>query len=252
MIPGGIMKKSKSISYLLALSMLMSNASAFAQVGVEYSDFSNQPQSKLIQADIHSIRIPAGTVLKIRMETPINTLNSSEGDPFTATITEDVKVGNSILLPTGTIIRGSVSYIKRTGLPSRCGELYMNFDHIVTPVGKQIPLYAKFAQMDGVTPEGALRGKGNYVYKVKQGYHTGIKMVKDATNYGIDTGSSFWGGYPVIVTVPLSAAGGVFGGTLAFAGKSVAALFQRGDDVILGSGQVLEIALRQPLDIPAN
>ena len=239
------MKKIEKI--LIGILLIMNTGSVFSQT-LSNGFQGNRPDP--MQIDVQSQRIPAGKCMKIRVETPVNTLNSDEGDQFTSTLMEDIWVNNNVTLPSGTIIRGTVSRIKKSSLPSRSASLYLQFDHIVTPFGKQIPLYANVINYTDATLDGGLSKGTNYFDAVEEDFSGGVQLVKDITAYGIETGTSFWNGYPVIVTAPLGAFTGVAAGSSVFFGKSVIDLFKKGENYILSPGQIIEIQLTQPIDLP--
>ena len=163
---------------------------------LKYNLAQNSQGARIIHANIESQRIPAGTKIKIRMGNPINTLNSSSGDPFIATIIEDVKVKNNIILPAGTIIRGTVGSIKKASYLSRGGILTLNFDHVVTSIGRQIPVTARLSNVTNLMPDGSINAGGGYVNAVGKGFNQGIDMAVDLTNMGVNAGLSFGEGYP--------------------------------------------------------
>jgi hypothetical protein len=207
---------------------------------------------KMMKIDIQSKRIPAGTKISVRMETPLNTIGSNAGDQFNSTIIQDIKSGNDIILPAGTMIRGTVGDVKRAALLSTGAEMVLYFDHVVTPIGKQIPVYAVLTNIDNLTLGGGISSGSSYSGEVSKGFKKGKDIATGATSWGIESGSSFWGGYPVLITVPVAAAAGTVGGTSYFLGKTVISIFQKGGDVVIPTGKVLEIRLTQPLDIPVN
>lgn len=234
---------------LILLLALIAFVITTITVQAEIKPFVNK---KMMKIDIQSKRIPAGTRVKIRMATHLNTITSNAGDQFNSTLTQDIKSGHDIILPAGTMIRGTVGYVKRAGLLSSGAEILLSFDHVVTPVGKQVPIYAVISNFDNLTLGGGLSSGSTYGGEVNKGFLKGKEIVTGATSWGVESGSSFWGGYPVIVTVPVSAAAGAVGGASYFLGKTVISIFQKGGDVMIAPGQILEIRLTQPLDIPVN
>ena len=247
------MKIKQLAIYTLLAATLTANSISFAQTTENiFQNNGAYRSSGLIQADIESRRIPAGSVFKIRIETPVNSYNSNSGDQYTATIIEDLKVDNNVVLPAGTILRGTVASLKRSKMLSRSAEMGLAFDHIVTPVGKQISIAASLTGMDNLTYEGTMKAKGNYFTRSKENFSHSTGIVKEATRLGIDTGRSFWSGYPMYVTTPLAATGGFFVGTADFVIQSTVDLFKKGNDVVLSPGQTLNVYLNQPLDIPLN
>lgn len=208
--------------------------------------------SDLIQANIQSLRIPANTKMKIRMESPINTLNSRIGESFLASILEDIRVDGNVVIPAGTTIRGRVGNIDRNGYLSKGGSLKLNFDHLVTPVGRQISINTKISNATNLLSTGELATGENYVNLLGKNFDKAIDKSVSITGYGVKKGLSVAGGIPVIITAPVAATGGAVFSSGDFFVKSVVAVFKKGKNIIVNPGDIFEISLNEPVDIPAS
>lgn len=248
-------KFKKLMALSLGLSLLCGNIS-FAEVASNavsnplYLNSGNM--SGVIQADAKSERVPAGTILKLRMETPVNSLNTTIGDTFRATLVEDIRIGTRVIIPAGTIVRGRAGEIKKSTYLSRGGILALTFDHIVTSMGKQIPLNVKISNAKNLAADGTLSGGGGYLNAVGKSIDQGSSFLVSSTEWGIKTGESFFRGYPVIVTVPVGTAVGLAGAGGIFAVKSTVALFRKGANVKIQPGDVIEVVLKDFIDVPLN
>ena len=246
----------KLLALSLGLSLIVGNIS-IAQIMPSNEpgtvNFAANNLSNLMQADIKSERVPAGTTLKLRMETPVNSYNSTLGDTFRATLVEDISIGTKVIIPAGTIVRGRAGDIKKNFYLSRGGKLNLTFDHIVTSMGKQIPLNVKINNAKYLdTNTGVLSAGGGYLNALNKNIEQGNDFLISATGYGFDKGKTFWNGYPVILTAPLGFGVGVTGGAGIFVVKSTVALFKKGDNVRINPGDVIEVILKDPLDVPLN
>jgi hypothetical protein len=68
-----------------------------------------------------------GTQIHLKLLSDIGTATSRNGDPFVAVITQPLRVGDQLILPAGTRIRGIVTSISRAKRFSLFrGEAYMN------------------------------------------------------------------------------------------------------------------------------
>lgn len=92
------------------------------------------------KADARTKRIPAGTVFELEFLQPVSTFSGCEGDSFVATLKNELSSDTNIILPAGSVVRGSVSKVNTAKRFSRGAKLYLDFDHVVTPNGRQIPL----------------------------------------------------------------------------------------------------------------
>lgn len=212
-----------------------------------------ESSSNVIQADIKSERIPAGTTFQVRMETPVNSFNYFEGDTFRSSLLDDIRIGSLIILPAGTLLRGRLDYVKPAGRFSKGGELSLSFDHAVTPFGKQIPVSVKTTRAKNLTEEGVIADGGTYLKAVSSNFDKGARILGTTFDYMNELGKSFWKGIPVIVTAPAGAFIGAIGGFGYFAGKSLFIdTFKKGNDIKINPGDIIEVTLTEPLDVPTN
>lgn len=213
--------------------------------------FSNIANALPFRADAKTKRIPAGTKLKLELIDPIKTYSGQEGDYFSAMLLEDQKSDTNIILPAGSVIRGSVSKIIPTKRLSRGARLYLDFDHVVTPNGRQIPLTMSVYNRVDLTDDGGIYGSKGYGQALQKNWVRTVEITKNATQFGLDAGENAFEGAKYITT-PFCAVGGAFGGGAYLVGDSIIDLFRKGDDVMLNQGTVLDVMLTNPIDVPVN
>ncbi|MBQ8459342.1 hypothetical protein IJ541_04485 [bacterium] len=192
-------------------------------------------------------RIPAGTTLELKMLNPISTAINSEGSAFSAMLLTDQTADDDVILPSGSIIRGD---IKGIALPKRLSKgaiLYLNFDHVVTPNGRQLPLSLSVTGRTDMTYDGGITTTRGYydAWKktcTKSGHITtnSIEWAEDVTN---DTGWKY-------VLVPVSAFGGALGTAGYFVYGSIADLIKKGEHVNISKDEVIRVILVDPIDVP--
>ena len=192
--------------------------------------FCTTPVLAAYQVDARTERIPAGTVMKLKFQDMVST---------------------TVVLPAGTILRGTVKKVKHTGIAKRPGAVVLSFDHVVTPMGRQIPIVVRLVNFNNLTKDGAVSGGGNYYTKVKDNFDDSVDLVKSSVDLGFDIGE-FWNGYPRIATVPITAVGGTCASVLMFVGKSAVDVFMKGNEVTLKKGDVFSVMLIDSLDVPLN
>jgi hypothetical protein len=193
-------------------------------------------------------RIPAGTTFQLEFLQPVSTFSGSSGDSFVATLLNEQTSGSSIVLPAGTVVRGSVLDVKTAKRFSRGAKLYLDFDHVVTPTGRQIPLDMAVAQFDRIYYDGGLYKNLGFGEAVQNNYNKAAEITRNATEYGKKAGESAPG--IQYVTAPLCAVGGFIGGVGYFIGDSVADMFRKGQDVYINTGDIMSVKLVNPIDIP--
>ena len=220
--------------FIIALVMLFISSTVFAGT---------------FKADAKTKRIAAGTLFELEFIQPVGTFAGNEGDSFSAMLKNEIKTGNSVILPLGSIIRGSVSTIKTSKRFSRGAMLYLDFDHVVTPNGRQIPIDLSVARCnDKIYYDGGLYNNLGYGEAIKENYEKGVDITKRSTNYGLSVGDDHPG--LQFITTPFCAVGGFIGGVGYLIGDSVADMFRKGKEVIIQKGDVITVQLINPIDIP--
>ena len=200
------------------------------------------------KADAKTKRIPAGTNFQLEFLQPVNTYSSEDGDSFVASLKNEQSNGTSVILPAGTVVRGSIGEIKTAKRFSRGAMLYLDFDHVVTPTGRQIPLDMTVCKFEKINYDGGLYKNLGYGEAVKANFDYGVDLTKRSTAYGMKAGESAPG--IQFLTAPICAVGGFLGGVGYFVGDSIADMFRKGKDVYINTGDVLTVQLINPIDIP--
>ena len=209
---------------------------------------SNTAFAGAFKADARTKRIPAGTVFKLEFLQPVSTFSGCEGDSFVATMKNELATGSNVILPTGSVVRGSVAKVNTAKRFSRGAKLYLDFDHIVTPNGRQIPLDLAVCQFDNIYYDGSLYKNLGYGEAVQKNYERAVEITKNSTNYGLKAGESAPG--IQYLTTPFCAVGGFIGGVGYWIGDGVADMFRKGKDVYINKGDVLTVKLLNPIDVP--
>lgn len=192
-------------------------------------------------------RIPAGTKLELKMLNSINTMTNSEGYGFSAILLTDQTADEDVILPSGSIIRGD---IKSVALPKRLSKgavLYLNFDHVVTPNGRQLPLSLSVTGRTDMTYDGGITTTKGYADAWKKTVSKSGSITANAVEWGEDIANDTGWKY---VTVPLSAIGGAFGTAGYFIYGSIADLIKKGQHVNINKDEVLNVILVDPIDVP--
>ena len=200
------------------------------------------------KADAKTKRIPAGTTFQLEFLQPVSTFSGSAGDSFVAMLMNDQTAGTSVILPAGTVVRGSVAEVKTAKRFSRGAKLYLDFDHVVTPSGRQIPLDLAVAQYENIFYDGGLYKNLGYGEAVKANYNRASEMTKNSLEYGKKAGESAPG--IQYITAPICAFAGFIGGAGYFIGDSIADIFRKGQDVYINTGDIMNVKLVHPIDIP--
>lgn len=200
------------------------------------------------EADARTKRIPAGTTLSLQLLSSIDTRKNSAGDYFNAVLLTEQVSGSNVILPSGSVVRGSVSDIKPSKYFSRGATLYLDFDHVVTPTGRQLPLSMSICGITHLTADGGIYGSLGYGEAVKENWAKTKEITSSAIEVGLSAQETLNG--LQYVTTPFCAIGGALGGFGYFIGDSIADMFRKGKAVFLKQGQVIGVVLTEPVDIP--
>ena len=177
-----------------------------------------QPEKVMAQPVLEPIAVvvPVGTEMDVRLQTALNSGTAKVEQRFEATTILDVKVGNALAIPAGTVVRGFVSSVSPAGKLDRRGNLTLSFDEI---------LLSKSPTRIRASIEQAIDGK----------------MGQDITRIGAGAGIG------AIIGGIIGGGKGALVGVLVGSGGTMAAT--EGSDVSLPVGTILRIRLDEPLTV---
>lgn len=221
--------KIKFITILLGLFLLAS--AAFA------APFNANAKTK---------RIPAGTKFKLELLAPLSTTQGA-GKDFAAVLITDQTADSDVILPSGSLVRGIVKNVTPAKRFSKGAILYLDFDHVVTPNGRQLPLSLSVVGRSDMTYDGGITTTKGYGDAVKKNWERTKEITSNCVDWGSDVAND---GAVKYVTVPVGAIGGAIGGGAYFVWDSIADMIRKGEDVYIKTGEVLEVILSEPIDVP--
>ncbi len=200
------------------------------------------------KADARTKRVAAGTIFQLEFAQPVSTFSGVEGDYFTAILKNELRADSTIILPKGSVVRGSISNVNIAKRFSRGAKLYLDFDHVVTPNGRQIPLDMAIAKFDKIYYDGGLYKNLGYGEALQNNFEKAKEITINSTNYGLKVKESAPG--LQYITAPLCAVGGFLGGVGYYIGDGIADMFRKGQDVYINQGDSIEVKLINPIDVP--
>jgi hypothetical protein len=162
--------------------------------------------------------LPAGTVLPVRFETTVSSATSRPEDRVIAVLREDVRLGNRVVLPAGSELRGVVLSAVPSGRVKTRARLALSFDSIEVD-GERHAMQTRTINLEASDTRGRDAG-----------------IVAGSTGAGAVVGALADGGKGAKV------------GALVGAGAGTAAiLHNKGKEVTLASGTRWRVRLSQPL-----
>lgn len=193
-------------------------------------------------------RIPAGTILSLKMLNTVDSAYSASGSGFKAMLITDQKADDNddVILPMGSVVRGSIKGILPSKRLSKGAVLYLDFDHVVTPNGRQVPLSLGITGRSDMTYDGGITTTTGY----KDAWRQTCTKSADITRKSVHWGENVTDNGFKYVIVPFAALGGAFGTAGYFVYDSVADLIRKGKDVQIYQGDILNVKLLEPVDVP--
>ena len=184
--------------------------------------------------------VPRNTVLKVLLNEGLSTKTTEEGDPFTATVAEDVRVDGRVLIRRGAEIQGTVTEVEEAqrlaGLSGRA-SLTLRFDNVDTISGER-PMRATVVSVhDPANPDEDADGDIDEEGEIEA--ETDVTDILTKGAIGLGAGA-------LLGAIFGNVSRGVLLGTI---GGAVAILAPKGEDVELEEGSGLRIRLDRDIDL---
>jgi hypothetical protein len=179
--------------------------------------------------------VKKGTKLKMAVSTVLSTGYSEMEDEFFAQITNDVQTEKGVIIPAGAYAHGTIGDISKAKRLGRNGYVTLNFDYVMTPDGRKVPI------------EASMTTKANPVASTAQ------HIAKD-TGYMLGGGAI--GGWMALNMLGLPAAVVTHGGTVA-GGAGVGAIVglgkavsEKGKEVLITPGDEISVKVASSIELP--
>jgi LssY C-terminus len=112
---------------------------------------------------MNGVEVPQGTLLHIRLTTPVGSFASRPGSQVEAVLIAPVKIGGTTVFAAGSAVSGAVKTVRRVGLGliHETASMDVEFDSISAPGGTATPLPARVIAVENgreeVSPSGSIR-----------------------------------------------------------------------------------------------
>lgn len=184
----------------------------------------------------NNISLPAGTSIKVKLETTLTTSASKTGDAFSGRVTEAVLLDGKTVIPVGATVEGRVTQVSSPRRIAGKATIGIFPESLVMPNGDHFMLNAMLVDTGlrhgtDVNDEGQFKGKG----------HDG----KDLTQIGMGTGGGMLAG-GLIAGAKGMLIGGAIGAT-----ATVTHWLTKRRSTELPAGTELVMELSRPLEMKA-
>jgi len=183
------------------------------------------------------IVVPSGTVFPVALNTYLNTKSTQVGDVFYADTTYPIWIQQRLVIPRGSIIKGTVTAVNKPGAIKGRGNIAIRFDSILLPNGVE---RAVVANLQGIHGPGAEK-IDRQTETVEQG-----SASDRGAELGTVVGTASQGAIIGAVTARSGAGAGIGAGAGALTGAAIM-LLSRKRDLLLEPGIQLDLQLAQPL-----
>lgn len=94
--------------------------------------------------------IPAGSSLRVRLETTLTDKTNQTGDPFTGMVMEPIVVSGKEIIPKFSFVHGHVAFVKPSGRVRGKAQMRIVIDTLTTPDNVVYPLSGTLEDTQGV------------------------------------------------------------------------------------------------------
>lgn len=194
--------------------------------------------SVLVPAQSRDREVPARTILKLSMDNLITSSDSRVGDPFTATVFEDVRIGGDIVIPQGAKVLGRVTSVSPAQRPNKSGTIAVDFERLIFSADRSIAIEGQLTSLDAaerrqIDEEGRVEGDSTS--------RRTVIFVGGGAAGGAAIGAIAGGGKGAGIGAAIGAGAGILG-----------ALLQKGEEAQVVKGQKFGMELLRPIRVPAS
>jgi hypothetical protein len=213
-------------------------------IGVTISFLYGYPQSAQEKAPPappgSTLMLPAETTIPLRLMNTINSRTTQAGQALYCETIFPITVGNRIVIPRGSSIKGSITKVVRPGRGrGKKAQIGLRFESLVLPNGVTLPLRATLSGFGGIGKEGFQPKESKIEGASSKGEDVG--KVAGTTITGAELGS-------IVGAAEGSVGKGLGIGSLAGAGGGLVWIMaSRGKEIVLPSGTNFELQLSAPL-----
>jgi hypothetical protein len=183
----------------------------------------------------NEITLAQGTRISLQLNDHLSTKLNSEGDSFSAIVSEPVYQGERLIVPKGSTVTGSISRMMRPGRFGGKATMNLLFYAINIPGRGSLPMTASLIRV-GSEGNGGVRTEGTLEGESSRGRDVGRVLAPTAAGAGIGSIGGAKGA-------------GIGAGVGAAVGLGVV-FITRGKDLEMRKGATMEISLDRPLAVP--
>jgi len=188
--------------------------------------------------------VSADTTIPLVLRNTISTRTSYVGESIYCETIYPITVGNRIVIPVGSYVKGSVTQVVRPGRVKGRGQLGLRFDSVTLPSGTTHSIRATLSGFGGNGNQGFKKNESKIEGESSKG--------QDAVLIANTTAAGAEGGL-IVGAIKGSVGKGLgIGSAAGAAGGVIAVLLSRGKEIVLPPGTNLELQLVLPIRFEAG
>jgi len=188
--------------------------------------------------------VPKDTTIPVELRNSINSRTASVGQAIYCDTIYPITVGNRIIIPPGSWVKGEVTQVVRPGRVKGKAQIGLRFLEITLPNGTTRSLRATLSGFGGNGKEGFSKRESKVEGQSSKGEDAG--KIAETTITGAEIGTLAGVGDHAV------GKGLGIGSAVGAAGGAVWVLATRGKEIVLPSGTSLELQLSVPLNFEAD
>ena len=165
--------------------------------------------------------VPAEAVLGLQIERTVTSESARVEDRVEARVTRDVRVGDRVAIPAGSVVQGSVMEVERGGKVKEKARLGIRFHTVVLADGSRLSIRTDSVVREGTSPAGESAAK-----------------IGGAAVGGAILGAILGGGK-----------GAAIGGSIGAAGGTAATMAGGRNPAVLPAGTTVSVRVQQPVTV---
>jgi hypothetical protein len=171
--------------------------------------------------EIVELTVPSDAVLGLQIERTVSSEVARVEDRVDARVTRDVRVGDRVAIPAGSIVQGSVMEVERGGKIRERAKLGVRFHTVVLADGTRLNIKTDSVVREGTSPTNESAAK-----------------IGGAAAGGAILGAILGGGK-----------GAVLGGAIGAAGGTAATMAGKANPAVLPAGSTVSVRMQQPVTV---
>jgi hypothetical protein len=180
-----------------------------------------EPPPPAAVPEVMELVIPADSVLGLQIEKTVTSEIARVEDRVDARVTRDVRVGDRVAIPAGSVVQGSVMEVERGGKVKERAKLGIRFHTVVLADGSKLAIRTDSVVREGASPANESAAK-----------------IGGAAVGGAILGAILGGGK-----------GAVIGGSIGAAGGTAATMSGQRNAAVLPAGTTVSVRVQQPVTV---